>query len=439
MCRRINPGSTSCNVRIDENWSKRVRGVLLSSTHSAASARWPWLAAAAKVGELTIGHQLHIVQIVASVADEAAGPSYSVSRLCSFLGGTGARVELHTVGARQAKARDGYLHQIWDQDWSRIPFVSRLYLSKGLHNALTASSLTADVLHAHGLWLMPNVYPEWVARRARKPLVISPRGMLGGAALQFSTLRKRLFWWGLQRSAVGGARCLHATSLQEYDDIREFGLRHPIAIVPNGIDVPAYDPPPRNYTLRRRVLYLGRLHPKKGIDQLIAAWRRVEDRHPDWQLDIVGPLTGTYPDELRRMIAQMAVKRAQLMGPFYGADKTKAYQRSDLFVLPTLNENFGNTVAEALSHGVPVITTKGAPWGGLEAHHCGWWVDHGVSPLAAALDEAMNLDTASLKEMGKAGHSWMEGSFGWQSVASSMLSVYLWLSRKEARPPCVMD
>jgi glycosyltransferase involved in cell wall biosynthesis len=382
---------------------------------------------------------LHVVQVVASVADEAAGPTYSVSRLCSFLGRSGARVELHTVGPRQATARDGFFHETWDQDWSGIPVLSRLYLSKGLYNALTASSLTADVLHSHGLWLMPNVYPEWVARRARKPLIISPRGMLGSAALQFSSLRKRVFWRGLQGSSVRGAQCLHATSMQEYHDIREFGLRHPIAIVPNGIDVPAYDPLRKDNTVRRRVLYLGRLHPKKGMDQLIAAWARVEDRHPNWQLDIVGPLNGSYPDELRRMIAQTGIKRVHLLGPLYGADKTKAYQRSDLFVLPTLNENFGNTVAEALALGVPVITTKGAPWGGLEAHHCGWWIDHGVSPLTAALDHALSLSSSHLMAMGNAGHSWMESAFSWQCVASSMLSVYLWLSRKEARPSCVVD
>jgi glycosyltransferase involved in cell wall biosynthesis len=381
---------------------------------------------------------LHVVQVVASVADEASGPSYSVSRLCSFLGSKGARVELHTVGPRQASVRDGYLHESWEQDCSRIPVLSRLYLSKDLRKALQASSVTADVIHGHGLWLMPNIYPEWAARRAKKPLIISPRGMLGGAALRFSSLRKQVFWRALQASAVRGAKCLHATSRQEHDDIREFGLRHPIAIIPNGIDIPAHEPLPKVNTGPRTVLYLGRLHPKKGVDRLIAAWGRVEDKYPGWQLDIVGPLTGSYPDELRQMIAQAGIKRARLAGPLYGADKTKAYQRSDLFVLPTLNENFGNTIAEALALGIPVITTKGAPWQGLEAYKCGWWVDHGVAPLAAALDQAMGLDSAHLAEMGRAGHLWMESDFSWESVASAMLSVYLWSSGRGDRPSCVV-
>jgi hypothetical protein len=192
------------------------------------------------------GGPLRIVQIVASVADEASGPSYSVSRLCRFLANAGAEVEveLHTVGPREARTGDGYLHETWDQDWSRIPVLSRLYASESLRRALTASALTADIFHGHGLWLMPNVYPDWVARHAGKPLIISPRGMLGGAALRFSSVRKRIFWTALQRSAVRGANCLHATSRQEYDEIREFGLRNPVAIVPNGVDIPVYVPLP---------------------------------------------------------------------------------------------------------------------------------------------------------------------------------------------------
>jgi glycosyltransferase involved in cell wall biosynthesis len=382
---------------------------------------------------------LRIVQVVASVADEASGPSYSVSRLCRFLASVGAEVELHTIGPRQAKSLDGYLLETWDQDWSRTPILSRLYASRDLRSGLTASASIADVFHAHGLWLMPNVYPEWVACRAGRPLVISPRGMLGEAALRFSSLRKRLFWAALQASAVRGANCLHATSRQEYDEIRKFGLRNPVAVVPNGVDIPVYDPLPKVNGGMRTVLYLGRLHPKKGIDQLIAAWARVEDRHPGWQLEIVGPLTGSYPNALRRIIADSGITRARLAGPAYGTEKTDVYRRSDLFVLPTLNENFGNTIAESLALGIPVITTKGAPWEGLAANRCGWWVDHGVAPLIAALDQAMSMDRDRLTKMGKAGHLWMNDGFGWDSVASSMLSVYRWLGGKGDRPSCVVS
>jgi glycosyltransferase involved in cell wall biosynthesis len=107
---------------------------------------------------------------------------------------------------------------------------------------------------------------------------------------------------------------------------------------------------------------------------------------------------------------------------------------ADLFVLPSLNENFGLTVAEALAAGTPVISTKGAPWSGLEIEGCGWWIDHGVAPLAAALAHAMALPREALKAKGDKGREWMMRDFCWDPIAHNMLDVYLWLARN-AEPP----
>ena len=101
--------------------------------------------------------------------------------------------------------------------------------------------------------------------------------------------------------------------------------------------------------------------------------------------------------------------------------------RRDLFVLPTLSENFAITVAEALAAGTPVIATKGAPWHGLEREDCGWWIDHGVEPLVAALAKAMTMQREALQAMGAKGRAWMARDFSWDRVANDMLDVYRWL------------
>lgn len=116
-------------------------------------------------------------------------------------------------------------------------------------------------------------------------------------------------------------------------------------------------------------------------------------------------------------------------GPIPGDAKTTAYREADLFVLPTLNENFALTVAEALAAGTPVISTKGAPWSGLQREGCGWWIDHGVEPLAAAMAHAMALPRETLKTMGNKGRAWMARDFSWDRIARDMLDVYLWLAR----------
>jgi glycosyltransferase involved in cell wall biosynthesis len=288
---------------------------------------------------------------------------------------------------------------------------------------LNATGANADQVEAR---LRPAAVP--CARSTTVPLDQLAALLVSGDA-HLITLRCR---------AARAASCLHATSRQEYQDIRAFGLKAPIAIIPNGIDVLPSEPkgPPNGG--QRTVLYLGRLHPKKGLDRLLDAWELIEDHHPEWQLDIVGPIDGDYAQMLKARIAADAASRVCLVGPLYGEAKLEAYRRADLFVLPTLNENFAMTVAEALAQGTPVISTKGAPWAGLVSYGCGWWIDHGTEPLAAAMDEAMSISRAQLASMGEAGRAWMCRDFNWTSVAASMQSVYHWLSGRGERPSCVV-
>ena len=123
-----------------------------------------------------------------------------------------------------------------------------------------------------------------------------------------------------------------------------------------------------------------------------------------------------------------------ILGPIYGKAKTAAYREADLFVLPSLNENFGLTAAEALAAGTPVISTKGAPWSRLDSEGCGWWIDQGIEPLATTLARAMVLPRVTLKAMGDKGRHWMAREFSWDRVARDMLDVYQWLARG-AEPP----
>src|SRR5262249_18122892 len=171
------------------------------------------------------------VHVVDSIADPASGPSYSVPRLCEALAAQGIAVHLMTVGGEQS-SRLSYRHDAFPLDFSRFPILRRMRSSRALKMALGDAARTATIIHGHGLWLMPNVYPAAAAMRTRKPLVLSPRGMLGEAALRFSARKKRMFWRLVQGTAVHAAACLHATSRQEYDDIRGFGLKAPVAIIP---------------------------------------------------------------------------------------------------------------------------------------------------------------------------------------------------------------
>lgn len=153
---------------------------------------------------------------------------------------------------------------------------------------------------------------------------------------------------------------------------------------------------------------------------------------------IIGPSELGYQKQLERLVARLSVARVRFEGPVYGDRKRKEYSDADIFVLPTLHENFGLVVAEALAAGVPVITTHGAPWGGLEANGCGWWIDHGVESLAKALRDSMQLDDLTRETMGKRGRAWMVRDYSWDSIASNMHCLHEWCLGSNNRPDFVV-
>lgn len=374
--------------------------------------------------------------VIAGLDPMDGGPAYSVPRLCAALAAAGVEPTLLSVStAPTDRFEDGYRDRRFLQTHTRIPVLRNLRCSPGLSRALPAIAAQANVVHGHGLWLLPNLATARAATGAGKPLVVSPRGMLSPAALSFSPLRKQAVWTLWQHRALRGAACLHATSDQEYREIRALGFVNPVAVIGNGIDLPASAEPvePRE----RVVLSLGRMHPKKALDRLLQAWARIEGRHPGWRLRLAGPNEAGHARELRGLSKALRLARATIEGPLYGEAKSAAYRTASLFALPSLNENFGITVAEALAAGVPAIATRGAPWAGLEAQGCGWWIELGVEPLAAALEQAMSMPAEALQVMGQRGRAWMARAFSWEAVAGDMLAVYQWLAGGTEPPPSV--
>jgi glycosyltransferase involved in cell wall biosynthesis len=374
---------------------------------------------------------IHSVHVIASIAEEASGPSYSVVRLCQTLIDEGEVVRLAVLD--------------WAPLVSKLPFLDvfplgygprRLGFSPGMRRWLGATALSgqADIIHNHGLWMMPNVYAGWATRKTKCRLVVSPRGSLSEWALGRSARIKRVFWSLLQGPAFRHAACFHATAETEFEDIRRAGFRQPVSIIPNGIDVPALQLKSGG---RRHLLFLGRVHPKKGVDVLLHAWRKVSQRFTDWDLRIAGPDNEGHLPRMQALAADLRLQRVEFCGPLYGEEKLRAYRDAELFILPTHSENFGMTVAEALAAGTPAIVTRGAPWAGLEEHGAGWWIDIGVDPLVACLDGALSRPRDELAAQGIRGREWMRQEFSWERVGAMMDQTYRWLLSGGDAPACV--
>jgi glycosyltransferase involved in cell wall biosynthesis len=239
----------------------------------------------------------------------------------------------------------------------------------------------------------------------------------------------------MQGPVLHAASCFHATAESEYEDIRRLGFMQPVCILPNGIDVPPLAV--RSMSGRRHLLFLGRIHPKKGLDILLRAWQAVERQFPDWDLHIAGPDNGGHLAEMQALAVQLRLARVNFLGPLYGEEKLCAYREAGMFVLPTHSENFGLTVAEALAAGTPAIVTKGAPWGGLVKEGAGWWINIGVDPLVACLEQALATPPEHLAEMGRAGREWMLRDYSWEPIGAQLSTVYRWLLEGGEAPSCL--
>jgi glycosyltransferase involved in cell wall biosynthesis len=243
--------------------------------------------------------------------------------------------------------------------------------------------------------------------------------------------KKKIAWWLFQHRDLLTSTAFHATGHQEANDLRKLGFKQPIAVIPNGITLPAVMPqPPRMQSAHlrpKRCLFLSRIHPKKGLLNLLHAWKEVM-QNENWKLVLAGPDENGHQREVQLLADSLELtEQIEFTGSVTDQEKWHLYCKSDLFVLPSFSENFGIVIAEALAAGLPVITTTPTPWQVLEERSLGWWVDPEIPALADALRAAIQLSDTERVAMGNAGAIWAKEQFGWDGIAEQMIEFYQWL------------
>lgn len=285
-----------------------------------------------------------------------------------------------------------------------------------------------DLVHVHGLWMLPlRSVLRW-HRKSGLPFVISPHGMLAPEALSYSSVKKRLVRVWFQDACFAAAAALHATSPGEVSDVRAFGYAGRMLEVSHGVDLPGL--PDGQRRAPPEVVTIGRRHAVKGMDVLIKAWAQVQSQFPLWRLRLIGPVQDDCDTALHRLSVELGVERVTIEGPAWGSDRDKVMAGAELFILPSRVENFALTVAESLAVGTPVIATRGAPWQGLAEHQCGWWTGLEAPDLAQALSTAMMLSQEQRRAMGQRGRAWMERDFAWPIIAARMMAHYATLAEE---------
>lgn len=391
--------------------------------------------------------QLRLITLTASLSRRGAGV-FEVTR-CLSQALSAAGIWLKAIGLRDDRT---------DQDlpswlplrpdaFRRIGPASVGY-APGLVKALCRAD--ADVVHCHGLWMYPSRACYRWGRITGRPYVVAPHGMLDPWALGRARWKKRLAALGFQNAHLREAACLHALCPSEAQSIRAYGLRNPICVVRNGVDIPEKNvscPPPWAHAMpdaRKTVLFLGRLHPKKNLQNLLEGWAQVARRggaqDGAWQLVIAGWDQGGHEGQLKHQARELGVADSVCFtGPLFDQDKAAALASASLFVLPSFSEGLPLAILEAWAYGLPVLMT---PHCNLpEGFTAGAALQIGSDPgsIAAGLDALMTVTDAKRQAMGSAGRRLVQEQFTWARAAAQLKRVYEWILGCGTKPECVLD
>lgn len=292
-----------------------------------------------------------------------------------------------------------------------------------------------DVLHLHSLWLPVLSRALRRAKHSGVKVVLSPHGTLEPWSLNWHRTRKRIALAAYQLRDLSSVDGFFATSEGEAASIRRLGLSQPIFVIPNGVDVAhsstggATPETPESRPGPQKLLSLGRIHPIKGLENLLTAW--AQTRPQGWVLQIAGIDNGGHQGELERLAQRLQLGDSVVFsGPAFDHDRLDIYRGASAFVLPSFSENFGIVVAEALANGLPVIATHGTPWRSLEERGCGWWVAPTTEGIALAIQDLVELPEDRYHDMRVRAEE-LARMFSWSDIATRTSEAYSSLLRAE--------
>jgi glycosyltransferase involved in cell wall biosynthesis len=312
------------------------------------------------------------------------------------------------------------------------------------------ASLMPDLVHTHGIWTYLSIATvRWSKSNSGvtpRPYLVSTHGMLDPWALHNSRWKKIIAASVFERRHLENAGCIHAVNQAEAAAIREFGLRNPICVIPNGVQVNASNAvdrtPPWAADMvggRKVLLYLGRLHPKKGLSILLRGWKEAFKRERGWVLVIAGWDDGGHRAELEQLARELKITDSvQFAAPLFGEARETAYQSANAFVLPSLSEGQPLVVLEAWSHARPVVLTPECNLPEGFEKRAAIRMNTTVEGAAEGLGKLFALDESALREMGRRGRDLVIENFSWSQIASQMFAVYNWLLGRSATPDCVL-
>src|SRR6266571_4344767 len=412
-------------------------------------------------GRLRHLNHMKIGFLVSSVSREAGGLFQSVRGLAKSVACASASARI--FGIRDERSAVDL------QEWQPLSVETfrPQFRAWGYSNELVPALLGADldILSTHGLWKYCSVVSQRWHLRTGRPYIVHPEGMLESWALRNAKWKKRIAALLYEDQHLRGATCLRALCEAEAQSIRAYGMRNPICVIPNGVDLPDLSETPTLQAQafaegRKVLLYLGRLHPKKNLANLIRAWKQILHSHPSarasWVLAIAGWSQGGYETELKRLVRELGLSflgvsdprsvgknrwseevaadtaattgsaSVVFLGPRFGAEKNECYRACAAFIMPSLSEGLPITVLEAWAYAKPVLMTPECNL--TEGFAAGAALQIGTGPeeIAAGLKQLIEMSDDDRRAMGNRGRNLVATTFSWPRISEQMRSVYEW-------------
>lgn len=286
-----------------------------------------------------------------------------------------------------------------------------------------------DIIHIHGLWLYRHV-TKW-AKNIEIPIIWSTHGMTSPWSLQHKWWKKLPAWILYQKRDLKNAAVIHCTTELEVNWNKQLGFEK-CFIAPLGTNETSCKSQNEQTKTKKILLYVGRIHPVKGLINLIQAWGElfsnksiIKNGTEKWKLRIVGPDEAGHEAILKALVTDLGLHESvEFPGPKFGNELSAEYESCDCLTLPSFSENFGATVVDALAHGKPCIASKFTPWKELQDRGCGWWVSNEPSELAKTIREMMSVGDLKRHKMGANGITLVEEKYTWDAVTKRMIDAY---------------
>lgn len=394
---------------------------------------------------------MKILHIVPSISPVRGGVSQAVLELVKALRDAQIDAEIATTNDNGADLLDVPLGKRLDYKQVPVrffprfspplPAVREFALSHPLTTWLWQHLAEYDLLHVHALFSYPSTVAMAIARLQNRPYVVSPHGLLCTWSLQQSTLKKRLFLTLIERANLNQAQAISYTILKEQQEAIPLGLKPTNYLLPLGLYLPQIIPEAR---LRLRqwlqipetefvILFMSRLHYKKGLDYLIPALGKIA--HQRFTFVIAGSGTPEYEAEIETLLMQAGIaNRTYRPGFVTGELKALLLQGADLFTLTSHSENFGVAVLEALAVGLPVVVTPGVALASVvQQHELGYVPELDVNAIASAIQSCLN-HPETLKEMSDRARQVVVKEYTWDCIATQLLKIYQLIHHSHETP-----